>query len=651
MDRRRGVAGLGRIVGTAVISLLALVALMVVPSVSGAESGAAARWRSLSGRGYSIHHGPRGESDVNVCSFAVSLGTAHCDDRVRTDVSGLPSGPRPSRVQTAGTLGYEGGYSPAYLQSAYNVAAATAAGGGGAGQIVAIVDAFDDPNVSGDLARYRSKWGLPACPGGTVSKAATGCLLEKINQSGVQGSYPTANNGWATEISLDVDMVSAICPKCQILLVEAKNTSFANLGAAVNEAVKLGADVVSNSYGGNETPTESNYTTEYFDHPGVAVVVATGDNGYGVEYPASSRDVTAVGGTSLTQLSDTGTREGSETAWSGAGAGCSAYEPKPAWQHDAGCPRRIVADVSAVANPQTGVWVYDSFGGGGWGIYGGTSAATPIIASFYALAGNPLGSSTVPASFLYDSPGAFYDVTSGSDGSCPTSYFCEAGVGYDGPTGLGTPGGSPSSIAAFMSTPGTSTPVAPSAPTNLDATPGNGKVSLSWSAPTTGTSPITYEVYESTTSATEGFTPVTSVSTATATVTELTNGRTYFFIVKALNAAGEASSAAVSAVPNANTVPGAPTGLTASSTAISKTINLSWSAPVSDGGSAITSYRLYRGTSSGGESSYETVTCTSATCSASDTGTTFGTTYYYEVAAVNIVGTGALSNEASAKAR
>jgi len=647
----KGFRGFGRVAVAALCSVLTLVGPMLLPAMSGADPGAASHWRSLSGPGYDIHYGPRGESDVNVCSYAISPGAAHCNDRVRTDASGLPSSPRPEGTGTAAALGDEGAYDPAYLQSAYNVAAAAAADGGGAGQTVALVDAYDDPNVSADLAYYRSFWGLPACPGGTVSSAASSCVFEKVNQNGVQGSYPAANSSWATEISLDVEMVSAICPKCQILLVEASSNSFASLGTAVNEAVKLGANAVSNSYGGDESPAEGEYTSEYYDHPGVAIVASTGDDGYGVEFPAASRDVVAAGGTSLTQLTDTGTRDGSETAWSGGGAGCSAYEPKPSWQHDTGCARRTVADVSAVANPQTGVWVYDSYGGGGWGIYGGTSVASPIIASFYALAGNALGSTAMPASFLYETPGALYDVTSGSDGSCSPSYLCEAGVGYDGPTGLGTPGGSPSSIAAFTATLTPPIPVAPSAPLNLLATPGNQQVALSWSAPATGTAPITYEIYESTTSATERFTMVGSGSALSATVTGLTNGATYYFVVKAVNAEGEASSAAVSAKPVAATVPGAPTGLTASSGLFSRYIGLSWKAPASNGGAAITSYRIYRGTSSGAETLYGTVTCTSSTCAATDTGTSAGVIYYYEVAAVNAVGTGTLSNEAAARAR
>lgn len=652
MGNSNGFAGYARLATAGLAGLLAVAALLLAAGVSRADSGAAASWRSLTGHGFDVHRGPRGESDVNVCSYAVASGTAHCDDRVRTDASGLPAGPSPRAARNAATIGDEGGYNPAYLQSAYNVAAAAAAHGGGVGQIVALVDAYNDPDIASDLAYYRSFWGLPACPDGTVSSAATGCVFERVNQTGAQGAYPLGNTGWGTEMSLDVEMVSAICPHCEILLVEANSSSYVNLGTAVNEAVKLGADEVSNSYGGGEFSTEGSDTTAYYDHPGVAVVASAGDEGYGVEFPAASADVTAVGGTSLTQLTENGPRDGSETVWSGTGAGCSAYEPKPSWQHDSGCPRRTVADVSAVANPETGVWVYDSYGAGGWGVYGGTSVASPIIASFYALAGNSRSSGLIPASFPYQTPGVLYDVTAGSDGKCSPKYLCEAQVGYDGPTGLGTPGGLADGIEAFVGTPAAPpTPVAPSAPLNVLATPGNGKVTLTWSAPATGTAPITYEIYESTTSATEGFTLVSSGSALTATISGLTNGMTYYFVVKAVNGVGGASAAAVQAKPVAASVPGAPLNLTASSRIPSRSVNLSWSAPTSNGGSPITGYRVYRGTSPGTETAYATVTCTASSCSATDSGTTAGVTYYYEVAAVNQVGPGSLSNEASAKAR
>ncbi len=425
--------------------------------------------------GFHIRRERSGESDANVCPYPVPIGYAQCNVDIRID-SGARSKRPGRRARPSSTLGNNGAYDPSYLQSAYNVASAAAAGGGGAGQTVAIVAAYNDPNVMSDLSYYRSYFGLSTCRTGVISPAATSCVFERVSQTGSTTSYPTSNSSWGVEISLDVEVVSAVCPDCQILLVEASSNSIANLGAAVNEAVSLGARVVSDSYGASEYSSETLDDLRYFDHPGVAVVASVGDSGYGVEYPAASPDVTAVGGTSLTQLTNTGTRDGSETAWSGTGAGCSAYEPKPAWQTDKGCSNRTVADVSAVGDPNTGVWVYDTYGDSGWGIYGGTSVAAPIIASFYALAGKPSGFTGTPASYAYASPGALYDVTSGSDGSCSPLYLCTAGVGYDGPTGLGTPGQSPNSIAAFIA-PLTAATV-PSAPSGPTATAGNEQVSL-----------------------------------------------------------------------------------------------------------------------------------------------------------------------------
>jgi len=237
-------------------------------------------------------------------------------------------------------------------------------------------------------------------------------------------------------------MVSATCPNCHIILVEATTASNANLGKAVNEAAKLGANAISNSYGGSESTTDTTYDTTYYDHPGIAITASSGDSGYGVEYPAASPYVTAVGGTSLSTSSNT--RGWTETAWSGAGAGCSKYEAKPSFQAnaDTGCAKRAVADVSADADPNTGVAVYDTTpyqGFSGWQVYGGTSVASPIISSVYALAGNT--SSVDNAALAYSNASALFDVTSGSDGSCSPSQLCTARVGWDGPTGNGTPDG------------------------------------------------------------------------------------------------------------------------------------------------------------------------------------------------------------------
>ncbi|WP_405871425.1 peptidase S8 [Streptomyces sp. NBC_00005] len=330
------------------------------------------------------------------------------------------------------------GYGPSDIQSAYGLTSAAASNG--SGQTVAIVDAYDDPNAAADLATYRSYYGLSACT------TANGCF-KKVSQTGSTTSLPTADSGWAGEISLDLDMVSATCPQCNILLVEAKSASDANLGTAVNEAVKLGAKFVSNSYGGSESSSDTTYDSSYYNHPGVAITASAGDEGYGAEYPAASKYVTAVGGTKLSTSSNS--RGWTESVWNtssteGTGSGCSSYDAKPSWQTDTSCTKRMIADVSAVADPATGVSVYDSYGddGTGWNTYGGTSASSPLIASVYALAGTP-GSSDYPAQYPYNAAGtsALNDVTSGSNGSCTTSYFCTAKSGYDGPTGWGTPEG------------------------------------------------------------------------------------------------------------------------------------------------------------------------------------------------------------------
>jgi subtilase family serine protease len=350
---------------------------------------------------------------ARVCPGPAAAGFALCHSIVQVDRGGKPKpNPTPS------------GYGPPDLQAAYNLKSSV----GGSGQVVAIVDAYDDPNAESDLAVYRSQFGLPACT------TSNGCF-RKVDQSGGT-NYPRGNSGWAEEISLDLDMVSGICPNCRILLVEASSNSFANLAAAEDEAASLGATAISNSYGGSEYSGETS-DESHFNHPGIAITVSTGDGGYGVEFPAASRYVTAVGGTSLTKSGSTYT----ETAWSGAGSGCSAYIPKPTWQTDTGCANRTVGDVAAVADPNTGVAVYDTYGlhPGGWLVFGGTSVSSPIIAGVYALAGN--AASLTYGSYSYAHTSGLFDITSGSNGNCGGSYLCTAVTGYDGPTGNGTPNG------------------------------------------------------------------------------------------------------------------------------------------------------------------------------------------------------------------
>ncbi len=317
------------------------------------------------------------------------------------------------------------GYHPADLQSAYKLPSKSK----GKGQLVAIVDAFDDPNAESDLAVYRAQFGLPPCT------SANGCF-RKVNQTG-GNTYPTPNFGWAEEISLDLDMASAICPKCHILLVEADDNSLTNLGTAVNEAVTLGANEVSNSYGGSEFAGEQTTCAAYFDHPGVAITASAGDSGYGTAQPAVCNTVTAVGGTSLSLVG----KKWYETVWNGTGSGCSAYIEKPTWQHDTGCANRTDNDVSAVADPATGVSVYDTYFLPGWVEFGGTSVSAPIIAAVYALAGNAARVTYGSFPYLDKHRKHLRDVTVGSDGTCSPAYLCTGEKGYDGPTGLGTPQG------------------------------------------------------------------------------------------------------------------------------------------------------------------------------------------------------------------
>src|SRR5262249_46145299 len=204
-----------------------------------------------------------------VCPASTEPGFAACLARVRVTADGQIA---------AGLLAPNAtpnGFGPADLQSAYKVNPTL-----GAGATIAIVDAQDDPNAESDLGVYRSQYGLPPCT------TANGCF-KKVNQNGAASPLPTPDKGWASESMLDLDMASAICPNCKLLLVEANSASMTNLGTAVNRAVTMGATVVSNSYGGPEDASIPSADTAYFNHPGVAIFVSSGDNGYGVEYPAS----------------------------------------------------------------------------------------------------------------------------------------------------------------------------------------------------------------------------------------------------------------------------------------------------------------------------------------------------------------------------
>jgi len=350
---------------------------------------------------------PRRGRASRVCGD-VGSGFARCQAWLRTDIAGTIRDNTP------------GGYGPSDLQKAYGLTSDSATDGG---CTVAIVDAYDDPNAASDLSAYRSHFGLPAC---TV---ADGCFTKQQYAS-------RSDIGWAGEESLDVDMVSAICPKCKILLVEAASANIADLATAERFATSH-AQYVSNSWSGNEG------TKAYdgaFSGTGVAITAATGDKGYlpTAQWPAILPNVIAVGGTSLTSVSPL-----VQSAWSSAGSGCSKIYARPSFQANlnTGCSMRAEADTSADADPDTGVAVYDTFHHGGWVVFGGTSVAAPIVASVFALAHKPEAND--PEN-LYAHASDLSNVISGSNGACGAP-LCTAHSGWNGPTGLGTPNG----IAAF----------------------------------------------------------------------------------------------------------------------------------------------------------------------------------------------------------
>ena len=315
----------------------------------------------------------------------------------------------------------------------------------GAGQTIGIVDAYDHPNIESDLGVFNSAFGLPPCT------SSTGCF-QKIYAQGIK---PNTNSGWALEISLDVEWAHAIAPQAKILLVEAYSNSFTNLLQAVDVAVQHGASVVSMSWGGNEFSSETSYDSSHFSVNGVTFTASSGDSGNGVEYPAASPGVVAVGGTTL--KTDSYGNYLSETAWSGSGGGQSAYEVEPLYQASYPIPNdpqgvRGVPDVAYDANPNTGFAVYDSvryYGQSGWWVVGGTSAGAPQWAALFAIANsmrvaaskrtlsstNGAVYSVATGASAYSSN--FHDITSGTNGNCGT--LCTAASGYDYVTGLGSP--------------------------------------------------------------------------------------------------------------------------------------------------------------------------------------------------------------------
>jgi hypothetical protein len=341
--------------------------------------------------------------------------------------------PGVNKAMADGAAAAPAGWGAGAIESAYRLPVAK-----NPHQTVAVVDAYSTPNLASYLNTYRKQYGLAACTTGS------GCL-RIVNQNGKAGPLPQSgvSVGWALETAVDVDMVSAACPKCHILVVEANSPSFSDLGAAENTAARLGAPVISNSYGGREGGFSMPYAKDY-DHPGHTIVVSSGDDGFsGANFPAVLAAVTAVGGTELAKAKTA--RGWTEKVWNADGgasaSGCSAYIAKPAWQHDTHCSMRTTTDVSAVS---FNVAAY-SKDYGGWVTVAGTSISGPLIAGVYGLAGNASkikpGYEYAHAQWLYDVTSGNNDLVTGTGAQCGGDYLCVAKKGYDAPAGLGTPNG------------------------------------------------------------------------------------------------------------------------------------------------------------------------------------------------------------------
>jgi hypothetical protein len=406
------------------------------PGATGPAAGAR-KTRTINGASYQQVCAPPGSGRASCAAVIPLSGAPSHAGRSANGVRRTSSLP----ADTAPNFGWW----PIDLVSAYGLPFDPAVG---TGMTIAIVDAFDSPTVEADLAVYRAYFGLPPCT------SQNGCF-KKVNARGQQRNYPPsgAGTGWTLEMALDVEAASATCPNCKIVLVESNSDFFSDLAVAENTAAATGAQVISNSYYGPEVdpapnpgdPPMTAFAPAY-RHPGIVITAATGDFGFdegfqtpsGAPFPAGLTNVVAAGGTQL-GFSNSNARGWDEIAWGGSGGGCSTMFDKPSWQPAGACAHRLSADVSATAD---GLAVYDSadIGGGGWGVVGGTSASTPIIAGLFALGGNP--SDMNGAASVYAHPRAMNDITAGpATGTCSPAYFCTPGVGYDGPTGMGTPNG------------------------------------------------------------------------------------------------------------------------------------------------------------------------------------------------------------------
>lgn len=531
------------------------------------------------------------------------------------------------------------GLTPVAIQSAYQLDLSPTAG---AGQTIAIVDAYDAPTVESDLATFSNQYGLPPCT------TTNGCF-EKVDQTGGT-NYPVPNGMWTFETDLDVQWAHVVAPGARILLVEANSAYWPDMLAAEDFA-SAHAPYVSNSWGALEFAGETDYDT-HFSTPGASYFVASGDNGAGVLWPSASPGVVSVGGTTL-QFDSSGSFV-QESAWSRGGGGCSGYElANPAQAAFAeyqaigctytGSDHRGTPDVSFDADPASGVSVYDStpyYSQTGWWQVGGTSAGTPMFAARAAVAGVRIDAATVYSGSTIP----FRDITAGSNGYPATA-------GYDLATGRGTWAVAPAPPSTTTTTTLGTTPATATAPQNITAVAGNAKVALAWIPPTSPSgATFSYNVYRAT--ATTAPTRVKSSLTATSyTDGSRTNGTTYSYWVTAVNGGREsAASNVVQATPM--TVPKAPQNLSAK-TALTSGVVLTWKPPSSNGGSAINGYALYRSTASHAEVLYVTIPCSTGSvsaCAFSDTSTVPGVVYYYQLGAVNAVGAGPLSSQVQARA-
>lgn len=496
------------------------------------------------------------------CSDNPPPGAVACMGKVVTDSSGTP----------LTSVSPPGGFGPDQLHTAYNlpctpggpIQAKCATPLQFGPQTIAIVDAYNAPTLEADLAVYNQTYGLPPCT------AANGCL-NVVNQNGATSPLPPTDANWSLETSLDVQMAHAICQTCKILVVEANSNYFTDLGAAVNRAAAMGAHAISNSYGAKDWSGQTTYDS-YYNHPGIFITASSGDWGYGSYYPSSSAHVIGVGGTTLSLYANN--NYASESVWSGAGSGCTLFATAQAFQTGAlnwnatGCgTKRGVADVAAVANPSTGVAVYNSTpysGKSGWWILGGTSVSSPIISAILAMMGNaPQGVDAT--TYIYQNTSKFRDVTAGSNGSCSGTTACNAGIGYDGPTGLGTPhmlpdpaGTNPTTTPIPTTTPVitptiTPTPATSSADitppepvTTLTATISGTFINLSWNGTTDNKGVSQYRLYMDNaliTMANAKYGPTIDDRQNTYSVgTGYRPSTTYVFYVQAIDTSGNISS-------------------------------------------------------------------------------------------------------------